>query len=440
MNEDGWKNVEEVSDVGLYLVQGSFKDNHIPNSIYINYDLSFSKDVYEFVELEDFKDTRTLGVVVANLVASLKRGRNVIYSRKTSFKIRSKKRRKLSVYRVIKAVDYLEEYGYITNCTGKGSSNTDYRVSSYMKATDKFRNMWEDSFKEECHNNYLKEMNVIELRDSKKEEVGYRLTETIKHMHSVVTELNIMNEQHTVRTRDGQILSNIYCRIFNEDFEKGGRYYRADVLGLTHNDGSESRHHLTIDGEYVTEVDFSNLHFRIAAQLNNIDTNSLPLDVYSGIIPDENNKVDRQVVKVAVNMMFNSETKESARRAIQSYINRMTEEDKNISTLGKAKDVIDLILLNYPQFSDILCNDVSYGLRLQNEDSKLATDIIEEFLLHEKPILVVHDSFIVKAEDVNLLCDVMGGCFRVRYDNELPVPVNVTWNDGKQLHKHNINV
>lgn len=438
-HDEHWNTLQEDYQQEQYTIQPLYKVNHIPNSLALNYDLKVSKDVFSFVRRCEYKDKITLRIIVANLVSSLKKGRNVLYPRNVATKIISK--RDTTVYKVMLAVDFLLESGYATGSVGNGSIDIEKRVSSYIKATDKFKEMWTDKVTEDSHINYLKDMNVIELRDEDKQPKKFTADYCITYMSEVVRDLNIMNERHTIRNGAGEVMTNIYCRVFNDTFEQGGRYYRADILALQHSKGRGGRHHVTIDGCNVAEVDYSNLHFRISAEMNRLNSHDLPLDVYSGMLEDENNLVDRQVVKLAVNMMFNSDGKDKARQAIQGHINKMSVEDKEVFSLGSATNVMDLIYKCYPEFTNVLCRSGGYGLMLQNEDSSLATSIIEVFLAHDKPILVVHDSFVVRVEDMNLLCDSMGEVFRARYDTDVPVPVNLSWKEADgEVIKCNINV
>lgn len=110
---------------------------------------------------------------------------------------------------------------------------------------------------------------------------------------------------------------------------------------------------ITIDGKPVVEVDFQNLHFRIAAAVVGVPMQDVPMDMYADILEDVTNKVDRRIVKLAVNIMFNCDRSDTAKRAIQSEINTLSEEDKAVYTLGNARSVMALILQSYPDFEGL---------------------------------------------------------------------------------------
>lgn len=402
------------------------------NTKLLTYNIKVRKNVSNRVRNMKYKDTQCLGVVIYNLLACIRKRSVLVYSRNT--RTRSGISRKgITPHRVIRAVDFLERGGYIINHIGKWSAYVDNRRVSWIEPTQKFLDEWTDPTDYmTAEIDYLEQCEVIELRDVNKNTIPYKSSEHIERMTSTVRELNKMNESHVVKDKNGETLSNIYCRIFNESFDYGGRFYRADVLAIK-NKATDDRLRITIDGMGVCEVDYSNLHFRIAAALEHLDAENIPLDVYSGLIEDESNNVEREIVKLAVNMMFNCKDEGRAMRAIQKEINLMGEDKKSQYTLGNAKSVMALIREAYPGFVHLFCTQSSYGRTLQNADSHLASDIIDEMLLHRIPCLPVHDSFIVPVKHLNLLCDTMGECFRERFDWEGIVPVGLKWVDNGNI-------
>lgn len=428
--EVGWSVLDSDEEECKYHPIDLYKTNHIANAKVMVYDLKVSQKVVQHTRWWDYKDKLTLNVIVENLVSGLRKDSKLIYPRMNK-KLNSKKG--LTVHKIKKAVDWLTENKYVTNHVGLGGEKLEYRVSSYVYPTDTFRSLWTEEVIVESQLQYVEQLGTVELRDGDKVVMVYRNTEGIRRIQNLVRDLNIMNESHEIRDRNGNLMTNIYCRVFNRTFENGGRFYRADVLGLQHStEDAHGRWHITIDGSNVAEVDFSNVHFKIAGLLNYLDVDNLPLDVYSGMIPDETNSVDRAIVKLAVNIMFNSKDVNKAAQAVQAEINALPTADKEKYTLGSGASVVKMVFKAYPQFEDVLCKNESYGLILQNHDSNLASDIVEVFIEKGYPILIVHDSFIVKVEHMNLLCDTMGDCFRKRFDSYLPVPVGIAWKEKNE--------
>ena len=152
--------------------------------------------------------------------------------------------------------------------------------------------------------------------------------------------------------------------------------------------------------------------------------------MYSDILEDESNHVDRRIVKLAVNIMFNCYNEDSAERAINLEINKLTKEEKAIYTLGRAKSVMLLVFDAYPDSIELFCNKSSYGRILQNADSHLANDILEKMIEKGIPCLPVHDSFIVQTKHLDILCSAMGDCFRSRFGVDWLVPVGISWKES----------
>ena len=406
------------------------------NTRLLTYDITLRESVQEQVQLFEYKDKETLAVIVSNLVAGLSKGTKLVYTRNTGVKATTSVR-KITTGRIIKAVDFLEQQGYVQNTIGTPSQNPEFRTVSTLTPTEKFMQKFltmEDI--KQIEQDYLDATQSVILRNADKIAMEYISTDEIEKMKQTVQNLNKLNEKATILMKDGTRLSNIYSRIFNESFEYGGRFYRADILQLHSKDGQQ-RLDITIDGEPVVEVDFSNLHFRIAAVLEGMDMEDVPMDMYADVLDDPSNKVDRQIVKLAVNIMFNCRTYDSAKRAIQGEINSLSPEKKQIYTLGNARSVMAIIDQSYQEFVHLFCSEESFGRVLQNLDSHLASDILEEFIIREIPILCVHDSFVTARKNVDFLCMQMAEKFRKRFKIDCPVPLQVSWRheDGSAVTK-----
>lgn len=408
----------------------------VRNTRLLTYDIKVRKVVSNKTRWLEYRDTECLSVIIYNLLACLRKNNILVYSRKTGGKTASKKG--ITSFRVIRAIDFLVSNGYVINHVGNASPIPEKRTVSWIEPTQKFLDEWkEKEVYMQAELDYLDQCEVIELRDTNKNTIPYRNSEHIQRMAETVRSLNKMNEGVVVKDGNGEVLTNIYCRIFNESFDYGGRFYRADVLAIKNKD-DDARLDITIDGKSVVEVDYSNLHFRIAAALEDLDSEDIPIDVYSDILDDEKNPIDRRMVKLAVNMMFNCKDEGKAQRAIQKEINLLSNEDRVIYTLGGAKSVMALINDAYPDFKYLFCNSESFGRILQNADSHLASDILDEMIKLGVPCLPVHDSFIVSLDKMNFLCDVMGDCFRKRFGVDYIVPVGIKWKDTGTTNEEKI--
>lgn len=403
------------------------------NTKLLTYDIAIPPFVRAKTRKIKHKNKVVLGVILANILSGIRKNTTIVYSRDTASKPQTSKR-KITSLQVMSCVKVLEREGYITNVIGKGSPYPEHRVISTILPTEKFMNEFPDLSEiemDEVERAYLTAIESLILRNKDKKAIPYEHTDETEKMKELVVKLNLMNEKATVLTGDGQRLSNVYSRIFNESFNQGGRFYRADILQLHSKDGDQ-RLDITIDGKPVVEVDFQNLHFRIAAAVVGVPMEEVPLDMYADILEDVTNKVDRRIVKLAVNIMFNCDRSDTAKRAIQSEINTLSEEDKSVYTLGNARSVMALILQSYPDFEGLFFAMEPFGRVLQNLDSHLAADILEVFVQKEIPILCVHDSFVVAKEHLELLVLTMADKFRERFKIDCPVPMSIKWKESVQ--------
>lgn len=379
------------------------------------------------------EDKECVNVVVVNLISCIRKGNVLVYVRNKNNTSIWNNRKNITPRRVMRCVDFLEKEGFIENTIGASSRHRDFRSASYITPTQKFTDMFiSEDVQMRTESEYLKQTPVLELRDENKNPMSFRYNEEIQRMDDVVRELNNLNETAVIRDKDGDLLTNIYCRIFNESFDKGGRWYRADVLGIKNKDDN-ARLDITINGESVVEIDYANLHFRIAAVLEDLDNMEIPVDVYSKVIDDDSNKVERNIVKLAVNIMFNSNSHISAQRAIQSEINRLSLLEKEQFTLGSAKVVMARIFKHYPSFEYLFCNDDDFGMTLQNFDSNIASMVIEFMLERDIPTLVVHDSFIVPYSQMETLIRAMGEAFRRVLGTDHIIPVGIKFKSVGEL-------
>ena len=89
-------------------------------------------------------------------------------------------------------------------------------------------------------------------------------------------------------------------------------------------------------------------------------------------------------------------------------LNRYNHPDGSIEktlTNDELGLLLGTFLQQHPYLEDGICSD--QGIRLMNVDSHITNYIIKEFVRRQKPILSVHDSYIVDTKDVELLRDCM---------------------------------
>ena len=183
-------------------------------------------------------------------------------------------------------------------------------------------------------------------------------------------------------------------RIFNNgSFAEGGRFYG----GWWQNIPREFRQYIRIGRAFTTEIDYSGYHVRMLYADKNLDAPDDPYDVPG---------VDREVQKLAMQILINAEGRGSASAALAR---------KGI----KPKQVVPLMKARHAAIADSF--HTGMGTRLQFRDSRVAEQVMLSMLDVGVLVLPVHDSFIVpKAEEEDLEAQ-MDAAFVREFPGQRPV-------------------
>jgi hypothetical protein len=187
-----------------------------------------------------------------------------------------------------------------------------------------------------------------------------------------------------------------FNRVFNDDWELGGRFYAEHQ-----NIHREERLTLTIDGEPTVELDYGALHPTMLYHLEGIQPIGKPYLV-AGIAQE-----NRAAAKVALLVVFNSASRKQAAKAIQREF-----QENSIKLTGLTIDeLLDLLLAGHAAIAKYFFSGV--GLTLQNLDARVAENIMLAFARQDRPCLGVHDSFVVKESDADMLRYQMEVCYQL---------------------------
>jgi hypothetical protein len=167
-------------------------------------------------------------------------------------------------------------------------------------------------------------------------------------------------------------------RVFNNNsFEDGGRFYH----GWWQEIPKEYRKFITIDGKRTVEVDYSSIHFRILYAEQGIDIGDDDPYIIEGY---EDN---RSIVKLALNIILNAETKNKA-------INAIAKKKKLNINKKTAKDIYKKLEEEHPKIKQYFGS--GRGIKLQYKDSQIAEQVMLNLARDNIVCLPVHDSFIVR--------------------------------------------
>ena len=388
------------------------------NSYRINLNIGTPKVITNKVTslVEDTKIRQVVSVFISNLL-SLKPKFTLSYSRRNSTLPKPYNKRGISYVKLKQAVDWLVMNGYALEQRGKATPDLEARFSSYLWPTEKLTSMFETSLRKELHEDYISTNNYIVLKDNNKVEIAYKLTEEVNEMAFDMESINQHNSKFVFMDNNFNILNcSSFTRIFNEDFKFGGRLYRTDAHYIKHNDVNkiDSRLGITIDREPIVEVDFTNLHAMMLCAIEGINTAKFHGDIYEYIlryVEWDSEPQDRKLVKQAFNIMLNCDNSGKAMQAIQGMINSQPINQDRY-TIRSGHVVWKMIYDVMTEFQKYFDNPDKIGLRLQRMDSDIAIAVCKHFVDAGRPIIPVHDSFIVWDVDGDDLLRVMTDEFK----------------------------
>jgi len=311
--------------------------------------------------------------------------------------------------------ELLERAGYADGTRGSYSTELGSGYRSRLRATDRLVGYFADRGVSLADVGVRDGVELIRLkgpapRNATKPLVGYADTVTTKRMRQELQAWTAVANHHDIRpgagVRDldgraevdeddgaGEVVDLHRVRLYrvfnNESWDAGGRFYGGWWMRLS----SEARARITIDGEPVVELDFKALHPRLAYHLAG---QPFPPDDDPYDLGPSWAKVDRGDIKVAFNKLL------------------------AVGPGGKPKKPKALILprgCSYPKLLKALEDKhrpiqgwlrAGRALELQRLDSIIAEKVMDYFTgSMERPVLPVHDSFIVTKRDEYKLGETM---------------------------------
>lgn len=200
---------------------------------------------------------------------------------------------------------------------------------------------------------------------------------------------NALMAGYEVAGGDASRHSTHLVRIFNNGtFSHGGRFYRASYQGL----GRVERRNLLLDGKRLVELDFAAIHPTMLYLRSGV---KVPKDPYSIA------HIERSIVKRSLNVALNASDRAMTVRAL------VKNGDCSQPAVLRCLSQLDVHFKPIAHFFH-----TGVGLELQRDDSDIAALVMNEFVRLSKPILVVHDSFLVLPADETMLRETMVSSFR----------------------------
>jgi len=273
------------------------------------------------------------------------------------------------------------------------------------------------------------------VRGGPKPLLGYDDTPDTERMRTLLLDWAAVAARHDIRPPDaraggdrpeqdegegaGESIDFQHARLYrvfnNGSWKAGGRFYGGWWMRLP----SALRKQITIDGEAVVELDFKALHPRMAYHLcgQPLGAEEDPYDLggaWAG--------VDRAIIKVAFNQLLAVGPEDRIKKPRQAALPRGLSYPKLLAALEQKHAPIRTWLRS------------ARALELQHLDSLIAEGVLGYFThALRRPVLPVHDSFLVAAGDEGKLGETMFLAYRAVMNGRSGVeawPVVKGWTPG----------
>lgn len=343
----------------------------------------------------------------------------------------------------------LEEAGYIDIYIGYGKMSQGKIVDkrqSFVQLTDKCKRLWGSV--DEKRIPTMVNTEVIELKDRATGELkSTQGVKGIKELKEKVVELNKTLAKTRIAYKGRDIAPTEYKRVYADSIYGHGRFYVSGG-GVQLLPAVYRSVYLTFDGEGVVELDFSSLHPNLLYEMIEMTGEYHPVDGEGGVkeilgdnfkpyaadvseiikvdweaVEEHRSKFDmptydpvRNLLKRALLISLNAIDRIQASAALRSRFRLDQEREEEyrefvgIDNSVQMWQVCDAVKQHNFLIEDYFYNDV--GFKLMNKDSNIAARIVDTMLADDEPVLIYHDSFIVRASREEMLYNAMKGAWK----------------------------
>lgn len=220
-----------------------------------------------------------------------------------------------------------------------------------------------------------------------------------------IEDINRVNQSYQFTLQRGDCVEALDSHLlvgkrrFRDDFHSGGRLF-LPLQGLR----KSERQHLAIDGEKTTELDFSSHAPRMLFHMNGQEA---PEDCYA------HHSIPRELMKETMLRVTNCDTQRTALRSLSKLL-----REKGIKNTS-SRELLEAVEQTNPH----AVNGMKHGRwkEIQFTESKITCNIAHQ--LHKKgiPCLPIHDSFVVRNKDRDILRQVMYDEYQREFPRFVPV-------------------
>lgn len=266
-------------------------------------------------------------------------------------------------------------------------------------------------FPEKYHGVYLDPVSLVELKDENGKLVEYKATHQFANrVKRVLERANKVNGQARIEY-EGYRIHNPLVAVFYRKFTLHGRIY---TRGYRHFQGhsEEERESMSINGEPVVELDFSGFHPRLLYAREGVQFNEDPYTLV------DDRPEARPFLKQILLCILNAKDWNTAQDAANYWLRNHHTEREQLREIGitRARPLMEAFKDAHEPISHHFCTGKETGLRVMNKDARIALDVINHFVKQNKPIMPVHDSFVVQAKYRDELHEVMDRTYQKHTD------------------------
>lgn len=314
---------------------------------------------------------------------------------------------------IMNLVDAMARQAYVKTELGYYDFKTRTGKQSRVQASDHlFDILLKNAFNPEMLGIHRKPEIILREKDDNGNKVDIPVPDTAltRIIRADIQRVNIVLEQADIQLVSCKVahpdfrlslLGPRYYRVFNEDFEHGGRWYGHGCLSIL----KGQRKHIHINGEPTVELDFISLHPRMAYDLENVPAPDGDLYTYPGSKPGE----ARKVRKILFNTLLNAKSEEAG---YGGAVKSLAEDHGIFVTQDEIKSISGHLKAYHAPIKHHF--GTGLGLRLQFLDSEIARCVLLDLADAGIPCLPVHDSFVVAQQNEAHLHELMVYHYRIR--------------------------
>jgi hypothetical protein len=202
-------------------------------------------------------------------------------------------------------------------------------------------------------------------------------------------------------------------QIHSREPHRASRLYTVGRMG-GQNLSKALRRSIEIDGSKAAEIDSIAHAIRLTYHMSRLDPDLDDLYQWEQVFPryaarelriEEEDLILRTLVKTATNICLNTDSRANATRAIRYAVRNDTERRwlyKQVDNEGDGFDgLLNRLIASHPKVVQdrFFCE---FGLFIMRVDGDIMKHTLKRFVVdEEKPALPIHDSLVIRAEDVH---------------------------------------